>query len=120
MPRSQNAPAKVNAAFVYQLRNDDKETVQSASIVIGGLSEKFFRAYETEEFLLGRRLFTNETLQGAIKILDKELPMDGIGGNSKSGYKKKCALGLFYKVRNFDKMQIIGINIYIPVHFYPS
>ncbi|CAH2057001.1 unnamed protein product, partial [Iphiclides podalirius] len=97
MPRSQNAPAHVNAAFIYQLHRADRETLQSVSIVVGGLSEKFVRAHNTEKFLLGKKLFTNETLQGALRVLDKEMPMEEIRANSKAQYRKKCVLGLFYK-----------------------
>lgn len=98
MPRSQNAPAQINAAFLYEL-DGDKETVLSASIVIGGLSDKFIHADKTEGYLRGKKLFTNETLQGALKVLGNEIIVNRIKGHSKPEYRKKCALGLFYKVR---------------------
>ncbi|CAK1590833.1 unnamed protein product [Parnassius mnemosyne] len=97
MPRAQNAHAQVNAAFLYELNLNDQETVTSARIVIGGLSSKFVHAVKTEKFLRGRKLFTNETLQLALHVLEDELVVQEIRGFLSSEYRKKCALGLFYK-----------------------
>ncbi|KAI5646263.1 molybdopterin-binding domain of aldehyde dehydrogenase domain-containing protein [Phthorimaea operculella] len=98
MPRSQSAHASVNAAFLYEFDPHYKEeTVKSARLVITGLSGKFARAKETEEYLVHKKLFTNETLQGALKILDNEIIVEEIPGELTPEYRKKCALGLFYK-----------------------
>lgn len=100
MPRSQNAHAQVNAAFLYEFNKKDKETIESARIVIGGISSTFVHASKTEHFLVGKRIFTNEVLQDALKILDGELVAEYIAGELSPEYKRKCALGLFYKVDN--------------------
>lgn len=97
MPRSQNAHAIVNAGFYYNLRKKDNK-VQQSRLVFGGLSPSFIRASETEKFLLGRILFTNDALQGALKILEKDLDVAEMPPEPSVAYRKKLALGLFYKV----------------------
>lgn len=96
MPRSQNAAAIVNAAFLYHMK--DKETVTKASIVIGGLSKKFIHAEETEKYLLGKNIFTNEVLQEALKVLENEVIVEENPPEPSVDFRKKLALGLFYKV----------------------
>lgn len=98
MPRAQNAHAQVNAAFLYEFDPHNPEIVLSARIVIGGLSEHFVHALKTEEYVRNKKIFTNEVLQGALKVLEAELIVDDIAGEMKPAYRKKCALGLFYKV----------------------
>ncbi|CAH0625260.1 unnamed protein product [Chrysodeixis includens] len=97
MPRAQNAHAQVNAAFLYEFDDHEKDIVLSARIVIGGLSGKFVHARETEEFLCKKKIFTNQVLQQALRILEGELIVEEIAGEMKPEYRKKCALGLFYK-----------------------
>ncbi|KPJ03064.1 Xanthine dehydrogenase [Papilio xuthus] len=96
MPRSQNAHAQVHSAFLYEL-DVDHETVKSARIVYGGLSGKFIHATKTETCLIGKKIFTNETLQLALEVLNGELIVEEIRGYLSPEYRKKCALGLFYK-----------------------
>lgn len=98
MPRAQNAHAQVNAAFLYEFETKDEDTVKSARIVIGGLSAKFVHAINTEKCLVGRKLFTNETLQMVLQVLESEIILEEIYGFLSPDYRKKCALGLFYKV----------------------
>ncbi|CAH2056999.1 unnamed protein product, partial [Iphiclides podalirius] len=97
MPRSQNAHAQVNAAFLYEFKTKEDETVKSARIVIGGLSAKFVHATNTEKILINKKLFTNETLQTALQVLEEEIIVQEIPGFLSPDYRKKCALGLFYK-----------------------
>ncbi|XP_061707826.1 uncharacterized protein LOC133518213 [Cydia pomonella] len=96
MPRGQSAHAQVNAAFLYEFHHDG-ETVRSARIVIGGISATFVHASHTEEYVVGKKIFTDEVLQGALKVLEQELKPEEIAGEFKPEYRKKCALGLFYK-----------------------
>lgn len=98
MPRAQNAHAQVNAAFLYTFDDHHKDVVTSARIVIGGLSAKFVHAKETEKFVKNKKIFTNEVLQEALKVLEKELIVEEIAGEMKPEFRKKVALGLFYKV----------------------
>ncbi|KAL4715641.1 hypothetical protein ACJJTC_006220 [Scirpophaga incertulas] len=97
MPRAQNAHAQVNAAFLYQFDPHSPDIVKLARIVFGGLSGQFNRARCTEKYLLKKKLFTNEVLQESLKVLEKEIITEIIAGDLDPEYKKKCALGLFYK-----------------------
>lgn len=98
MSRSLNTHAQVNGAFLYKLNPNDKETAISASIVIGGLSGEFIHARDTEKYLVNKKIFTNEVLQEALKVLDREIVAKVIPGDLEPEYRKKCALGIFYKV----------------------
>lgn len=78
--------------------NDDY-VVENARVVYGNLSPKFNRAVAAEKYLVGKKLFKNETLQNTLKILNKELIVDEIPVEPSPAYRRKLALGLFYKVR---------------------
>ncbi|XP_063894736.1 uncharacterized protein LOC110380995 [Helicoverpa armigera] len=95
MPRSENASALINAGFMYRLNKDN--TVKSAKIVFGALSPTFYRATATEQYLVGKQLFINETLSSALKILKNELIVEDNPPAPSVEYRKKVALGLFYK-----------------------
>ncbi|XP_063828756.1 uncharacterized protein LOC135078111 [Ostrinia nubilalis] len=95
MPRSQNAHAIVNAGFQYKVKSDN--TVEDARIVFGGISSTFTRAFETEEYLVGKKLFENDTLQGAIKKLDQEVVAVENLPEPSPEYRKQLAIALFYK-----------------------
>ncbi|KAJ8719954.1 hypothetical protein PYW07_011997 [Mythimna separata] len=93
--RSQNAHALVNAGFLYRLTSAN--IVKSARLVYGALSPKFIHASATEKFLTGKELFTNKTLTAAIKILEAELVVQENPPEPSVEYRKKVAVGLFYK-----------------------
>ncbi|KAJ8720100.1 hypothetical protein PYW07_012143 [Mythimna separata] len=95
MPRNQNALAIVNAAYLIKLGN--KFTVERARIVYGNISPKFIHAAETENYLIGKTIFNDETLQGALKVLSSELVPEELPGEPSVQCRKKLALGLFYK-----------------------
>ncbi|CAH1637091.1 unnamed protein product [Spodoptera littoralis] len=95
MPRSTNYHAIVNAGFVYQLNNQNKAI--SSRIAFGGLSPSFTRAYKTESFLTGKQLFTNDTLQSALKVLSDEIVVVDNPPEPSVEFRRKLALGLFYK-----------------------
>ncbi|CAH2267495.1 jg22583 [Pararge aegeria aegeria] len=95
MPRSQNALAIVNAAFSAKM--DNGSTIDSISIVYGNISTDFIHASQTEAYLKGKNLFSNQVVQEAINILNKEiLPMDKPPAQSPWA-RRKLAIGLFYK-----------------------
>lgn len=96
MPRAQNVHAIVHAGFLYKLNKND--TVVECRLVFGGLSPTFSRAYRTEKFLEGKFLFCNETLQAAIKVLDDELVITRKRPELSVEYRRRLAIGLFYKV----------------------
>ncbi|XP_052742076.1 uncharacterized protein LOC112054756 [Bicyclus anynana] len=95
MPRSQSVHALVNAGFLYKLSEDN--IVQDCRIVYGGLSQQFSRASNTERYLMGKKLFVNKTLQGALDLLNKELVVEDNPPDSPVQYRHQVALGLFYK-----------------------
>lgn len=99
MPKSQNAHALVHAGFLYKI--DESFKVLESRIVYSGLSATITRAYETELYLKGKNLFTNETLQGALETLKKELVFVDYFLDPPIAYKLQVSLGLFYKV-NLD------------------
>ncbi|CAB3227920.1 unnamed protein product [Arctia plantaginis] len=96
MPRAQSVHAIVNAGFLYEI---DKQTqiVKQARIVYGALSPNFIRACATESFLVGKQLFTNQTLQAALGVLDGELIVEENPPEPSVAYRKQLAKALFYK-----------------------
>lgn len=98
MPRSQNSAAFINAGFLYKLKDNN---IENARIVYGGLSANFIHAKNTEQYLINKNPFNNNILQNALQILNDELVVDGKPPKAAATYRKKLALGLFYKVSLF-------------------
>lgn len=97
MPRHQNALAIVNAGFFIE-KDSRTNIICDAKIVYGNIAPDFVHATKTEKYLIGQNLFKKETLQGAMKLLNKEVvPVDNPPQPSKES-RKKLALDLFYKV----------------------
>lgn len=101
MPRSQNVHAVVNAGYLYCLDNNNK--VLDARIVYGNLSPSFNRASKTEQHLIGKKLFANETLQSSLTVLKAELVVEENPPEASAEFRKLLALRLFYKVRFYSK-----------------
>ncbi|XP_063364889.1 uncharacterized protein LOC134653456 [Cydia amplana] len=97
MPRNQNALAIVNAAFLFKL-NPKTKIIEDADICYGNIGPTFVHAKGTEAFLKGKMVFNNVTLQAAIKILNKEIVLKYDPAQPSSDFRKKLAVGLFYKV----------------------
>ncbi|XP_039757277.1 xanthine dehydrogenase-like [Pararge aegeria] len=95
MPRSQSVHALVNAGFCYKL--NDSNIVEECRITIGALSTNFTRAYKTERYMVGKPLFDNATLQGAIDVLVNEMVIIADLTEPPVEYRRQMALGLFYK-----------------------
>jgi xanthine dehydrogenase/oxidase len=95
-PRAQNAHAYVNAGFLFQF-NETKSSVNSAKICFGGINESFVHADKTEQFLVGKNLFENNTVQEALKVMKSELNPDWVLPDASPEYRKNLALALFYK-----------------------
>ncbi|KAL1373969.1 hypothetical protein pipiens_005053 [Culex pipiens pipiens] len=96
MPRAQNAHAYVNGAFMIKY-NANKASVKSASLCFGGINPKFTHATQTEKFLAGKNLFSNDVFQRALKTLSNELNPDWVLPDASPEYRKNLALSLFYK-----------------------
>lgn len=96
MPRAQSARAIINAGFLYKLSKCN--TVKVARIVYGALSNNFLRATATEAYLVGKKIFKNETLQAAINVLDGEMVVEENPPAPSAEYRRHVAKALFYKV----------------------
>lgn len=96
MPRSQNALAIVNAAFSVKLGIDG--CIDSISIVYGNIAPDFIHATETEAYLKGKKLSSNQTVQRAIELLNNEIVPVNSPPEPSPWARKKLAIGLFYKV----------------------
>lgn len=94
MPRSENANSYVNAGFLYQVEN---KKVLSARICFGGISPKWIHAKKTEKLMIDCDLYTNKTLQNALKQLADEVEPDRRLPDASPVYRKALALSLFYK-----------------------
>ncbi|XP_026741880.1 aldehyde oxidase 1-like [Trichoplusia ni] len=96
MPRAQSAHAIVNCGFLYKL--NCKNIVEDARITYGALSTKFTRAPATEKYLVGKPLFTNDTLQGALRVLDGEMIVEEHRPEPSPEVRRYIAKALFFKV----------------------
>nr|XP_029717268.1 xanthine dehydrogenase 1-like [Aedes albopictus] len=96
MPRAQNAFAYMNAAFLIKL-DASRTMINEAKICFGNISASFTHAEQTERFLTGKTLFSNDSLQATIQSLNAELQPDWILPESSAEYRKNLAIALFYK-----------------------
>ncbi|XP_044766830.1 indole-3-acetaldehyde oxidase-like [Coccinella septempunctata] len=95
MPRAQNAHAMVNAGFLFEL--DSTDTVKSSRIVFGNINPSFIHAENTERYLTGKKIFDNNTLQGAFKTLSEELKPEDNPPEPEPEFRKNLAIALLYK-----------------------
>lgn len=96
MPRAQNAHAYVNAAFQLEV-NASKNSVIAAKLCFGGIDETFVHASKAETFLVGKDPFCNNTIQGALNILNDEIKPDWVLPDATPEYRRNLAMALFYK-----------------------
>ncbi|XP_048383084.1 xanthine dehydrogenase-like isoform X2 [Stegostoma tigrinum] len=98
-PRMQNAHTYVSAGFRVRLKAlDNKQLVESISMVYTGINRTFVHALATEKYLQGKDITSNVTLQGALTTLEKEIiPDEDNPLLASAEYRKSLALGLFYK-----------------------
>lgn len=94
MPRAQNAHAYVNAGFLFKI---EEGIVSSARICFGGITPEFVHAKNTEQLLIGKNLYENETLQDALHCLLSEINPDWVLPDAVPEYRKNLAVALFYK-----------------------
>lgn len=94
MPRSQNAHAYVNAAFLI---NQTQSKVEKASLCFGGISPTFTHAIETEKTLLNKDLSDEATITETFKVIMSELNPDWVLPDASPEYRKCLAAGLLYK-----------------------
>lgn len=99
MPRSQNAHAVVNAGFLFKFKQNSN-FLERATIVYGSISPTFIHATKTEQVLVGKDPYTDETLQLALRTLYGEINPVEAPPEPSAAYRKMLAVSLYYKVRN--------------------
>lgn len=97
MPRSQNALALVNAGFLFQF-NQNSNTIKKARITYGNISPNFIHAIKTENALIGKELYTDQTLKLALNTLFNEITPDERPPEASADFRRMLAVTLFYKV----------------------
>uniref|UniRef100_A0A182MD19 FAD-binding PCMH-type domain-containing protein n=1 Tax=Anopheles culicifacies TaxID=139723 RepID=A0A182MD19_9DIPT len=96
MPRSQNAHAYVNGAFLTKFA-EDGVTVESVTICFGGINPDFTHATATELFLVGKNMFDAETIQATMNQLSNDIRPDWVLPDASAEYRKNLAMALYYK-----------------------
>ncbi|CAG9788136.1 unnamed protein product [Diatraea saccharalis] len=96
MPRSQNAHAVVNAAFLFKFKQNSN-LLEKATLVFGSISAKFNHASKTEALLEDKDPYNNKTLKSALKTLYKEISPEDMPPEPSAAYRKMLAVALFYK-----------------------
>lgn len=104
MPIAQDAHATVNAGFLLKFNQD--HTIQSARIVYGGINPQFVHASQTEQYLSGKNPFNDDVLQGAYKLLDKEVNPDSSLPDAPPAYRKGLTMSLLYKVTATEECKL--------------
>lgn len=100
MKRAQNTHAYVNSAFLFEFEDANMSLIKSSTLCFGGITAEFTRAFKTEKAIVGRKLFSNDTLSIACESLDKELSgtaMKWVQPEASPDYRKNLAIGLLYK-----------------------
>ncbi|XP_063538704.1 uncharacterized protein LOC134747956 [Cydia strobilella] len=96
MPRSQNAHAVVNAGFLFKFKHNTN-IIEKSALVFGSISANFIHAEKTESALIGKDLFTNDTVQLAVKTLFEEIKPEEAPPEPGAAYRRMLAVALFYK-----------------------
>ena len=95
--------ARVDATFVV---------TETPNLVFGGVSESFFHASATEQFLVGKSLNDDAVLSEALSVLDGEVQPDADPVLASPEYRKHLVKALFYKVR---KKKVKSLSIFKPI-----
>lgn len=100
-PRSQNAHAYVNGAFLAEIDSLDPTFVVSSrpNIVFGGINADFIHASQLEDYLVFKDLALEETLQSGLAILDTEVVPTPDPVLASEEFRLHLTKALFYKVR---------------------
>lgn len=96
MNRAQNANGYLNAAFLLQF-NENKDSVISAKICYGGVSQDFTHAEKAEKFLVGKNIYNNDVLQQVCSKIHAEVQPEVKLPPASDEYRKNLAVSLFYK-----------------------
>ena len=96
-PRSQNAHAYVNAAFLVFV-DADYNVLSLPNVVYGGIRADFVHAEAAEQALFENRLDSQETLNNALSALDFEVLPEENDLLASAEYRKHLTKALLYKV----------------------
>ncbi|KAL5708166.1 hypothetical protein ACHQM5_018991 [Ranunculus cassubicifolius] len=95
--RREDDIAIVNAGLRVSLQeNDGKWTVSDASIVYGGVAPVSLSASNTEDFLIGK-LWDEDLLQGAVRVLDKDIVLKENAPGGMVEFRKSLTSSFFFK-----------------------
>ncbi|CAI8020059.1 Xanthine dehydrogenase/oxidase [Geodia barretti] len=97
MPRSENAHAYVNAAFVMQFNSSTSTVTGEPTLVFGGIQAHDIQATQTAAMLEGANLLQKDTLTTALAKLEGEIVPVTTPVSSSAKYLKSLAISLFYK-----------------------
>ncbi|KAF4522203.1 hypothetical protein B566_EDAN007354 [Ephemera danica] len=98
MHRTQGSKAYVTAGFLVQVQDTTNWTVTGQPrLVYGGISDKFNRATNTENYLKGKNLLDPATVSGVQTSLAAEIVPDYVPPGAVPEYLKPLAQALFYK-----------------------
>lgn len=98
LPRAQSTISQVNAAFLIKRSSATAwDLTESPRIVFGGIGARFVHAAATENFLNGKNILDAGVAAQALTTLNGELRPDEVKPGASADYRKKLAVGLFYK-----------------------
>lgn len=86
----------MNCAFLIEF--SPNYVVKRARICYGGINPSFCHAYNTENYLVGKVLYDNTTIQGAIAMLNNEVKPDNNILDADPNVRRNMTITLFYKV----------------------
>lgn len=98
LPRAQSIISQVNAAFLIKRTSATAwDLTEKPRIVFGGIGARFVHAVGTENFLNGKNILEANVAGQAISTLNGELHPDEVKPGASADYRRKLAVGLFYK-----------------------
>ncbi|XP_059474105.1 xanthine dehydrogenase/oxidase-like isoform X2 [Neocloeon triangulifer] len=98
LPRSQSFVSHVNAAFLIKVTSATSwDLAEAPRLVFGGIGAQFIHASATELLLKGKNLLDAAVVTQAISTLKGEVVPDQVKPGTSTDYRKKLAVGLFYK-----------------------
>lgn len=102
-PRSQNSHSYINSGFRFSFLDKSNTVLDGKpSIIFNGISEGFFHAKNTEEYLAGKNVTDQGVYAEAKKTLEQEIRSSGINEINdallpSTDYRINLALSMFYK-----------------------
>lgn len=106
--RREDDIAIVNAGIrVFLEQRGENQVVTDASLVYGGVAPLSLSARTTKEFLIGK-LWNQELLEGALKVLQKDILIKDDAPGGMVEFRKSLTLSFFFKFFQWVSHQIDG------------